>query len=370
MARYDTHVDMANRNVSHTQIVELVGTHKRVLDVGCATGYVASGLAARNCKVWGVDIDAEAAEQARPLLEELVIADLETEPLTDHFDKGSFDAVVFGDVLEHLVDPVRALRDAVSLLAEGGRIVVSIPNVTHGSLRLALLRGQWTYTQVGLLDETHVRFFDRAGVAKLFASAGLTIEHLRGVTIDPLSSEVDVRPDELPPGFIEWVRDQPDSFVYQFVASAHPTQPEDTAELPELVPVIPVQEIRESDEYARRYQEELETLQHTRNLAEISTAQAAQLRRELLNVRDHILGLEAEAASGRKRVAQANRQREIAERRLKERTKKLANTRRRIKALRRRLRLARRAERELRASRTWRAGRVVTSPGRIFRRGA
>lgn len=370
MARYDTHLDMAERNVSHTQIVELVGSNKRVLDVGCATGYVASGLVDRNCRVWGVDIDAEAAEKARPFLEKLVIADLEHEPLIDQFDKGSFDAVIFGDVLEHLVDPVRALRDAASLLADGGRIIVSIPNVTHGSLRLALLRGQWTYTTVGLLDETHVRFFDRAGVARLFASAGLSVEHLRGVMVDPLASEVDVRPDELPPGFIEWVREQPDALVYQFVASAHLTGPDDSGQLPELVPAAPLDVVRQVDEYTRRHREELETLQHVQNLAEINGAHAAELRHELLRVRDHVIGLEATVASSRTRTAEAKRELAVARRRLKARNKRLARTERQVANLRSKVRAAERAERELRASRSWRVGRAVTAPARFFRRGA
>jgi 2-polyprenyl-3-methyl-5-hydroxy-6-metoxy-1,4-benzoquinol methylase len=367
VARYDTHIDLANRNVSHTQIVELVGSHKRVLDVGCATGYVAAGLSARNCRVWGVDIDAEAAENARPHLEELVIANLETQPLTELFDRGSFDAVVFGDVLEHLVDPGRALNDAVALLADGGQVVVSIPNVTHGSLRLSLLRGQWRYTTVGLLDETHVRFFDRAGVGRLFTGAGLSVSHLRGIMVDPLQTEVEVRPAELPPGFIEWVRDQPDALVYQFIASAHVTGPDDDGALPELEPVVPLDQVRQVDEFSVRHREDLETLQHVQNLADIGRAQ----EHEMLRVRDHIIGLEAEAASSRTRAARLKKDLEVSERRLKVRTKRLGAARRRVRSLRKRLRTAeQRAEREVRSSRTWRVGRAVTAPARIFRRGA
>ncbi len=377
MARYDTYIDLSNRNVSHTQIVELVGAHKKVLDVGCATGYVAAGLMQRNCQVWGVDIDAEAAEQARPYLEQLVIADLENEPLTDHFEKGSFDAVVFGDVLEHIVDPKRALRDAVSLLAEGGRIVVSIPNVTHGSLRLALLQGNWRYTTVGLLDETHVRFFDRAGVASLMASAGLTVEALRGVMIDPLASEVAVDTDALPAGAVEWVRSQPDSLVYQFVASARLTTADDTGELPDLVPAVPVEEARIVDEHARTYREQLETIQHVQNLAEIRAAQVTDLRHRLLTTRDHIIGLEAQAASDAARAKEAKALQTRAERRLKATRRKLVAVRTRNTSLRRadarlkrQVREARAAERALRGSRSYRLGRALTSPLRILRRGA
>lgn len=198
MARYDTDIDLANPNSSHTQIVELVGPQKTVLDVGCATGYLARQLAVRDCEVYGVDNDPEAAERARKYLVELVIADIDQSPLTDHFAPDKFDAVVFGDVLEHLVHPERVLAEAVTLLKEDGCIVVSIPNVAHGSVRLALLQGRWEYTDTGLLDRTHLRFFTRSSVIALLQSAGLVVEDVRSTVFDPLAADVQVDAAELP----------------------------------------------------------------------------------------------------------------------------------------------------------------------------
>ncbi|MDF1606177.1 class I SAM-dependent methyltransferase [Nocardioides sp. YIM 152315] len=375
MARYDTDVDLtdpAHRNGSQAQAVELVGSGVRVLDVGCATGSLARALRGRGCRVWGVDRDAAAAERARPHLEQLVIADLDVAPLTDHFERGSFDVIVFGDVLEHLVDPTRVLREAVELLADDGRVVCSIPNIAHGSVRLSLLEGRWTYTETGLLDSTHLRFFDRAGVQKLHAEVGLTVDLLRGVVLDPLATEVEVDADALPASVIAWVRAQEDSFVYQFLTSARRARPGDSAALPELEPVVAFDEVRLVDEHALRHGEELR-----------AEAENAELRHTIMTQRDHVIGLEATAATARTRTKAAERNVKNLQRRVQRMEKNLKQQRAKLKSLRTaNRRLTGRARRiqqekarldvelgELRASRSWRVGRALTSPARALRRG-
>lgn len=220
MYQYDMRIDPAAQNTSHGLLLELVGADSRVLDLGCATGYLAEALGSVGCKVSGVEYVPEAAEKARPFLERLVIADLNELDLVAEFGAGSFDTVVFGDVLEHLTDPEAVLRGAVPLLAPGGSIVISVPNVTHGSLRLALLQGRWRYTETGLLDRTHVRFFTRRSLIELLTSAGLAPVDLRRTTADPLGVEVEVDPTDLPDGVVEWLAGQEDADTYQFVVRA------------------------------------------------------------------------------------------------------------------------------------------------------
>ena len=102
--------------------------------------------------------------------------------------------MVLADVLEHLREPARALRDATDLLREGGRLVLSVPNVAHGALRLALLQGRWSYTETGLLDRTHLHFFTRTSLFELVEGAGLAVDQLRATVADPLGVEVDSTP--------------------------------------------------------------------------------------------------------------------------------------------------------------------------------
>lgn len=220
--RYDTDIDLSNRNNSHTLMVELVGGTKRVLDVGCATGYLAQALADRGCTVSGVEFDAEAAEEARPYLEQLVVGDLETMDMSEAFGDERFDVIVFGDVLEHLRDPLAALRKAKALLADRGSVVASIPNIAHGSVRLALLAGRFDYQDLGLLDSTHVRFFTRSSVEDLFREAGMVPIDVRRTTAGFFDTPVPVREDEFPPEVVDAVRADPESATYQFVLRAVP----------------------------------------------------------------------------------------------------------------------------------------------------
>ncbi|HEX3623425.1 MAG TPA: methyltransferase domain-containing protein [Acidimicrobiales bacterium] len=218
--RYDADIDLSNRNNSHTLMVELVGGDKRVLDVGCATGYLARALTERGCTVSGLEFDPEAAEEARPHLDRLVVGDVETLDLADAFEGAQFDVVVFGDVLEHLRDPLAAIRKARRVLAPAGSIVASIPNVAHGSVRLALMAGRFDYQPLGLLDATHIRFFTRASIESLFKEAGMVPVDVRRTTAGFFETPVALYADELRPEVVDAALADPESSTYQFVLRA------------------------------------------------------------------------------------------------------------------------------------------------------
>ncbi len=220
MPKYDTTLDPAASNTSHYQMIDLVGGHKSVLDVGCATGYLAQALVERGCIVSGIEFDGAAAEQARKYLDQLVVGDLNELDLVEAFGGRTFDVIVLGDVLEHLANPTEVLSRLVGLLAHDGSVVISIPNVSHGSLRLALLQGNWDYRDLGLMDRTHIRFFTRSTLLAMLHGAGLAAVDIRATTVDPLAAEVPVDVDGLPQGVVDWVRMQPDALSYQFVVRA------------------------------------------------------------------------------------------------------------------------------------------------------
>jgi 2-polyprenyl-3-methyl-5-hydroxy-6-metoxy-1,4-benzoquinol methylase len=218
--KYDTMVDAGAENTSHVQMLQLVGGGKRVLDVGCATGYLARALVEQGCTVWGVEYDAQAAEQARSALADVLVGDLETLDLVGYFGVGRFDVVIFGDVLEHLRRPLDVLREARPLLVPGGCVVLSIPNIAHGSVRLALLRGEWRYRPLGLLDDTHLRFFTRDTVEELLRAAGLVPVDVRRTTAGLFDTELGIRPGDFPPELVQRVLDDPEATTYQFVVRA------------------------------------------------------------------------------------------------------------------------------------------------------
>src|SRR5688572_28829333 len=106
---HKAHIDLDVENSSHTQLVLLTGENKRVLEFGPATGYVTEVLKERGCSVVGVEIDAEAAEIASQFCERMIIGDIEQLDLPHLLADDCFDAILFGDVLEHLLQPARVL---------------------------------------------------------------------------------------------------------------------------------------------------------------------------------------------------------------------------------------------------------------------
>jgi GT2 family glycosyltransferase/2-polyprenyl-3-methyl-5-hydroxy-6-metoxy-1,4-benzoquinol methylase len=236
--RYDTEVDLSNHNNSHALLVLLTGFNKRVLEVGCSTGFMTKILQERGCRVTGLEIDPVAARRAARFAERMIVADVEAIEFADVFPDERFDVIVFGDVLEHLVDPLAVLRHSASILAPEGAVLASIPNITHGSVRLALLTGRFQYTAEGLLDRTHLRFYDREGVEALFEDAGYVITDRRQTSLDLFETELGLLPEDHPPFLVDAVREAPDASTYQFLVRAEPVLPSDVpvpARIPEDV---------------------------------------------------------------------------------------------------------------------------------------
>ena len=294
-------------NSSQAIELDLVGQDKVVLDVGCSTGYLARALNARGCTVSGVELEPEAAELARDSLHELLVADLDVVYLAQELAGRRYDSIVFGDILEHVRDADRVLKAAVTLLADDGSVVISVPNVTHGSLRLALLQGRWDYVDSGLLDRTHLRFFTRESVLAMVRDAGLVVTDLRATVLDPLGCEVEIDADGLPGAIVDWVRHQPDALVYQFVLRAVVGTPDGV--VPELVPAVPLPVVEDVYTERARIQDALH--RGTDGRSDL-VAEVMDLRRRLLTLRDHAIGAEATVGTARAAAEQARAEAERA----------------------------------------------------------
>jgi 2-polyprenyl-3-methyl-5-hydroxy-6-metoxy-1,4-benzoquinol methylase len=170
-ARYTLKADPYS---SHSVILDWLaeGQGRRLLDVGAADGLLARHLTARGWKVTGIEADPETAAAGAAHCERMLVADLNRGvPALE----GLFDAIVCGDVLEHLAEPVAVLRTLVACLAPGGEVIVSVPNVAHLWVRLSLLAGRFDYADRGILDRTHLRFFTRRTLDALLADAALAV---------------------------------------------------------------------------------------------------------------------------------------------------------------------------------------------------
>jgi 2-polyprenyl-3-methyl-5-hydroxy-6-metoxy-1,4-benzoquinol methylase len=160
---------------SHSVILKWLGEGRgrRILDVGAADGIVSRRLTERGWRVTGVEGDAALAQAGARWCERMLTANLNREiPEV----VGPFDAILYGDVLEHLVDPLRVLVELDRALVPDGFVVISVPNIAHLYIRLLLLVGRFDYIDRGILDDSHLRFFTQRSLRALLADAGLTVE--------------------------------------------------------------------------------------------------------------------------------------------------------------------------------------------------
>lgn len=206
---------------SHSLVVGLVPDSARVLEFGCATGYMSEVLRSRKgCTVSGIEISPEAAEIAREHCDRVIVGDAEELDYGEVFRKERFDVILFADVLEHLKQPGEVLERIRPFLSRRGKVIASIPNIAHGSVRLALLAGEFRYRELGLLDNTHLRFFTRAGIHDLFEGAGFVITNWLYTRNDIDETEVRVPALPMSEPLREWLQKDPESSIYQFIICA------------------------------------------------------------------------------------------------------------------------------------------------------
>lgn len=149
-----------------------------VLEIGCGSGRTLEFLrtSGRSAVTYGVELVPSVAAEARKRVDHIFVGNIEE--LTLPFEPGSMNAILCLDVLEHMVDPWSAMGKLADLLAPGGVLVASIPNVQNYRVILPLLRGRWEYSSQGLLDRTHLRFFTRASAIELMECSGLRVDRV------------------------------------------------------------------------------------------------------------------------------------------------------------------------------------------------
>ena len=201
-----------------------------VLDVGCHKGALGAAYRARNprARVLGVDHTPDAVRIAATRLSEVACFDIESDPLPFEVP-GGYDCIIYGDVLEHLRDPWRVMREHAALLSPRGVMLICVPNAAHWSVPLRLINGSFDYEEQGILDRTHLRWFTLASMEKALRTTGLQTCDVTPRIFDQKGAEAaaDLLKDIMPAtgltrdGFL--ARSAPTQFVWR--ARKTPTQP-------------------------------------------------------------------------------------------------------------------------------------------------
>jgi O-antigen biosynthesis protein len=284
-ARYDfDEIDLDSGSV-HANVVALVGESRRVLELGPATGYMSRVFRDRGCAVVGIELDPDMAQRAAEFCERVVIGDIDDLDLDAELADDRFDVIVAADVLEHLKDPLDALDRLRPFLAPDGFFVLSVPNVAHGSVRLALLSGRFPYQEAGLLDSTHLRFFTHESLEEMLIAAELGVAELRRHELNIDASEVPFDDTAVPAEVRAALDKDEEARTYQFVVKATPMPAAGLRELQRCM--LELAEMRETQVSQERV-DELETA-----LAMLSEREG-ELRHSLIEAHDQLLRRDAE----------------------------------------------------------------------------
>jgi SAM-dependent methyltransferase len=180
-AKAPEYFDLARKEI----LPLLPKTSDRLLEVGCGTGSTLSYLKSSSRCRWaaGIELFHDAADIARKRIDCVVEGSIEDIELP--FEQESMDVILCLDVLEHLVDPWKTVRRLHLLLKPRGVLVCSIPNVRYFRVALSLLlRGKWEYSDSGILDKTHLRFFTKRSAVELVACSGLEVDMIAHTDVE------------------------------------------------------------------------------------------------------------------------------------------------------------------------------------------
>jgi len=166
----------------NTELLEVCPTASNVIEFGCGAGRFLEAYKQQNmdARCVGFEKFKAAAAEAKDRCDEVIVGDAECDFLSNFgHKKESFDLIIYGDVLEHFLDPWAALSNHLEYLKPGGEVCACIPNAAHWSIIFELVNGTFTYRDSGLLDRTHLRFFTKATIADMFTNAGLQVDILK-----------------------------------------------------------------------------------------------------------------------------------------------------------------------------------------------
>ena len=230
-------------DTAQASVMRFVGKNREVIDLGAGPGSLSQPLIDVNaCNVSAVEINGDCVEILRGFCKDVWQRDLNSSEWNQGIPSGAFDAVVLADVLEHLYDPWKFLESAKTLINDTGAIIISLPHASHASILACLINDDFRYSDWGLLDRTHIRFFGMKNIQSLVEGAGLVITGFDFILQHPKNTEFSDVWSALSSGIRANIEALEYSNVYQVVLRAEPMSRPGTVPL-QLVSERPVRSL-------------------------------------------------------------------------------------------------------------------------------
>ncbi|MHB8171613.1 MAG: class I SAM-dependent methyltransferase [Thermincolia bacterium] len=179
------------------RISELISPGAKVLDIGAGNGLLAWVIREKHGDVIidGIEPDSYAANLAKKFYRRFYCG--LAQDFKDEIFKEDYDFIILADVIEHLNDPLAFLNELCADLPEKTRVILSIPNVAFGTVRISLLNGDFNYVDSGLLEKTHLRFFTLKTIEKLVSNMGMNTEKIYLLQRNIFNTEIDIEKFDL-----------------------------------------------------------------------------------------------------------------------------------------------------------------------------
>ena len=159
-----------------SKVIEWVGSNKKGLEIGCHTGNLSEWISRKDNKLTGVDINSKALKIAEKYLDKNVHCNIEDERFWNTIKDEKYDFITIMHVLEHLQNPWEVLKKLTTHLTKNGVIIIGLPNICNARDRFLLFKGEFNYTVDGVMDKTHLRFFNQKTAREMIKESGLKID--------------------------------------------------------------------------------------------------------------------------------------------------------------------------------------------------
>lgn len=297
MGKYHNHLDMNLENSCYTKIIKQVPEGSNVLEFGPAEGLVTQYLSQeKGCHVFIVEIDKPSFEQAMQFSERGILGDIEEYAWEQEFRDVAFDCVIFSDVLEHLRNPLEVLNRTKPLLKTDGMVLTSIPNIAHNDILLKLCEDRFDYTNIGLLDSTHIHFFAYNNICEIFETSGFAIVKEDWVESKTFHTEQATK-DESAGAFLrESFYQRPCGEIYQFIMTARKREYVETYHVKLQMPIrerIENISFVEIPDYPLLLQEKKELIEQKENYIGEQREQLSERDREIMELKGTIEQIES-----------------------------------------------------------------------------